>query len=59
MLYAIQDEVRSYSVERRRSQRVEYSRIIVEDLRLYPDARLRQMSAKSKLAEAIRYVTSR
>jgi hypothetical protein len=40
-------------------QRAECSRIIVEDLRLYLDARLRQISAKSKLAEAIRYATTR
>ncbi|EAT08894.1 putative transposase [Sphingomonas sp. SKA58] len=59
MLYAIEDEVRGYSAEQRRIQRVECSRIIVADLRLYLDARLRQISAKSKLSEAIRYATTR
>jgi hypothetical protein len=59
MLYAIEDEVRGCAAEQRRIQRAECSRIIVEDLRLYLDARLRQISAKSKLAEAIRYATTR
>ena len=51
--------MRGCTAEQRRVQRVECSRIIVEDLRLYLDARLRQISAKSKLAEAIRYATTR
>lgn len=59
MLYAIEDEVRGCTAEQRRVQRIECSRIIVKDLRLYVDARLRQISAKSKLAEAIRYATNR
>lgn len=59
MLYAIEDEVRGSAAEQRRLQRAERSRIIVEDLKLYLDGRLRQISAKSKLAEAIRYATSR
>lgn len=59
MLYAIEDEVRGSAAEQRRLQRAEHSRIIVEDLKLYLDGRLRQISAKSKLAEAIRYATSR
>jgi len=54
MLYAIEDEVRGCAAEQRRIQRAECSGMIVEDLRLYLDARLRQISAKSKLAEAIR-----
>ncbi len=59
MLYAIEEEVRGSAAEQRRLQRAERSRIIVEDLKLYLDSRLRQISAKSKLAEAIRYATSR
>ncbi|MEI6643726.1 MAG: IS66 family transposase [Novosphingobium sp.] len=59
MLYAIEDEVRGSSAEHRRALRVERARIVVDDLRLYLDARLRQVSAKSKLAEAIRYALNR
>ena len=33
--------------------------MIVDELRLYLDARLRQVSSKSKLAEAIRYALTR
>jgi hypothetical protein len=58
-LYAIEDEVRGTSVEQRRALRIERARVVVDDLRLYLDARLRQVSAKSKLAEAIRYALSR
>lgn len=59
MLYAVEDEVRGSTAEQRRLQRAERSRIIVEDLKLYLDGRPRQISAKSKLAEAIRYATTR
>jgi hypothetical protein len=38
---------------------IERARVVVDDLRLYLDARLRQVSAKSKLAEAIRYALNR
>lgn len=58
MLYAIKDEMRGCTAKQRRIQRAECSRLIVEDLRLYVDARLAQISAKSKLAEAIRYATT-
>ena len=54
-LYLIEDEVRGMPPEQRRVVRAERSRVIVDDLRLYLDARLRQVSSKSKLAEAIRY----
>ena len=57
-LYAIEDEVRGSSAEQRRVVRAEQSRAIVEDLHRYLDARLRQVSAKSKL-EAIRYALTR
>lgn len=59
MLYVIEDEIRGSTAEQRREVRAERSRIVVNDLRQYLDARLRQVSAKSKLAEAIRYAVSR
>jgi len=59
MLYAVEDEVRGASAEQRRAVRQERSRAIVDDLRRYLDARNRQVSAKSKLGEAIRYALSR
>lgn len=58
-LYAIEDEVRGLPAEQRRSIRSERSRIIVDDLRHYLEARNRQISAKSKLGEAIRYALTR
>lgn len=59
MLYAVEDEVRGTSAEQRRIMRDEHSRVVVVDLKLYLEARLRQVSAKSKLADAIRYALSR
>ncbi len=59
LLYAIEAEVRGTSSEQRRAVRVERARIVVDDLRQYLEARLRQLSAKSKLAEAIRYALTR
>ena len=59
MLYAIEDQVRGTSTEERRTMRAEQARVIVDDLHLYLEARLRQVSAKSKLAEAIRYALTR
>ncbi|TNE30076.1 IS66 family transposase [Sphingobium sp. CFD-2] len=59
MLYAVEDEVRGTSAEQRRAMRAEHSRVAVDDLKLYLEARLRQVSAKSKLADAIRYALSR
>jgi len=59
LLYAIEDEVRGLSAEQRRAVRHDRSRIIVDDLRQYLDARNRQVSAKSKLGEAIRYALTR
>ena len=58
-LYLVEDDVRGLSPELRRAARTERSRVIVDDLRVYLDARLRQVSAKSKLAEAIRYALTR
>jgi len=59
MLYAIEDEVRGTPAEQRRSVRAERSRIIIDDLHQYLDARNRQVSAKAKLGEAIRYTLTR
>lgn len=58
-LYAIEDEVRGSPAEQRRQVRGERSRVIVDDLRQYLEARNRQVSAKSKLGEAIRYALTR
>jgi transposase len=59
MLYAIEEEVRGTSAEQRRTVRAEQARVIVNDLHIYLEARLRQVSAKSKLADAIRYALTR
>lgn len=59
LLYAIEDEVRGLSAEQRRAARHDRSRVIVDDLRQYLDARNRQVSGKSKLGEAIRYAITR
>ena len=58
-LYAIEDEVRGSSAEIRRAGRHDRSRIIVDDLHQYLEARNRQVSVKSKLGEAIRYALTR
>jgi transposase len=58
-LYAIESEVRGTNADHRRAFRNEHARVIVDDLRHYLDARLRQVSAKSKLADAIRYALTR
>ena len=59
LLYAIEDEVRGSPAEQRRAVRDARSRIIVDDLRQYLEARGRQVSAKSKLGVAIRYTLTR
>ena len=58
-LYTIEDELRGTSADRRRQVRHERSRVIIDDLRTHLDARNRQVSAKSKLGEAIRYALTR
>ncbi|HEU5019176.1 MAG TPA: IS66 family transposase [Pseudolabrys sp.] len=58
-LYAIEDEVRGAPAEQRRAARDTHSRVIVDDLHRYLAARNRQVSAKSKLGEAIRYALGR
>jgi hypothetical protein len=59
LLYAIEDQVRGTSAEQRRAVRAERARVTVDDLHVYLEARLRQVSAKSKLADAIRYALTR
>lgn len=59
LLYAIEDDVRGSSPEERRTARAARSRDIVNDLRQYLETRNRQVSAKSKLGEAIRYALMR
>ncbi len=59
MLYAIEDEVRGTSAEQRRAVRAERACVVVDDLHVYLEARLRQVSAKSKLGDAIRYALTR
>lgn len=59
LLYAIEDEVRGLSAQQRRAIRDGRSREIVDDLRHFLEARNRQVSAKSKLGEAIRYALTR
>lgn len=59
LLYAIEDEVRGLSAEQRRAVRDDRSREIIDDLRHFLEARNRQVSAKSKLGEAIRYALTR
>ena len=58
-LYLVEEEVRGAPAEQRRAVRREHSLANVEDLRRYLDARSRQVSAKSKLGEAIRYALTR
>ena len=59
MLYAIESEVRGSPAGQRRAIRAERSRVIVDDLHQYLEARNAQVSAKSKLGEAIRYALTR
>lgn len=59
LLYAIEDDMRGSSAERRRAVRAERNRAIVDDLHQYLVAHGRQVSAKSKLGEAIRYALTR
>jgi hypothetical protein len=59
LLYAIEGEVRGSPAKQRRMVRDERSRVIVDDLHQYLEARNRQVSAKSRLGEAIRYALTR
>ena len=59
LLYAIESEVRGSPAGQRRAIRAERSRVIVDNLHQYLEARNAQVSAKSKLGEAIRYALTR
>lgn len=59
LLYVIEADIRGLSAEQRRAARQEHSRIHVDDLHQYLDARQRQVSAKSKIGEAINYALTR
>jgi len=48
--YAVESEVRGTVDDHRRAVRNEHARVIVDDLYHYLEARLRQVSTKSKLA---------
>jgi transposase len=58
-LYKIEDDVRGASAEQRQQIRQERSRVIIDDLRIYLETKSRQVSAKAKLGEAIRYALTR
>lgn len=58
-LYKVEGEVRGASAELRQQIRHERSRVIVDDLRIFLEAKNRQVSAKAKLGEAIRYALTR
>jgi transposase len=58
-LYKIEDEVRGAPAAQRQQIRHEQSRVIVDDLRVFLEAKNRQVSAKAKLGEAIRYALTR
>ena len=58
-LYAIEDEIRGLSADERRDVRDQRSRPIIDDLYRFLEARGRQVSAKSRLGEAIRYTLPR
>lgn len=59
LLYVIEADIRGRSAEQRRAARQEHSRIHVDDLHQYLEARHRQVSAKSKIGEAINYALTR
>ena len=58
-LYKIEDDVRGASAEQRQQIRHQRSRVIVDDLRTFLETKNRQVSAKAKLGEAIRYALTR
>ena len=58
-LYKIEDEVRGAPAEQRQQIRHERSRVLVDDLRIFLEAKNRQVSAKAKLGEALRYALTR
>ena len=59
VLYKIEDEARGAPAAQRQQIRHERSRVIVDDLRVFLEVKNRQVSAKAKLGEAIRYALTR
>lgn len=59
LLYAVEADIRGLPAEQRRTARQEHSRIHVDELRQYLNARQRQVSAKAKIGEAINYALTR
>lgn len=58
-LYAIEDEIRGKPADLRLSIRQSRSRLLLDDLRKWMERALRNLSAKSETAAAIRYALSR
>ena len=58
-LYAIEADIRGRSVDERRQARQRRTKPLVDDLRLWLEARLAAVSGKSTIAGAIRYALSR
>ena len=56
--YQIETQVRGQNAEERKSARQEKTRPLVEDLRNWAEARLAEVSGKSNIASAIRYMLS-
>ena len=59
LLYVVEADIRGLSAEQRRIARQERSRPAVDDLHQYLKARQRQVSAKSKIGDAINYALTR
>jgi transposase len=58
-IYAIEAEIRGRDAEARRDARQLSTKLLVGDLRVWLEAKLATVSGKSKIAEAIRYGTTR
>jgi transposase len=58
-LYAIEADIRGRSADERRAARRQRTKPIVDDLKAWFEAKLRMVSQKSTIAEAIRYPLSR
>jgi transposase len=58
-IYAIEAEIRGRNAEARRNARQLSTKPLVGDLRVWLEAKLATVSGKSKIAEAIRYGTTR
>jgi transposase len=55
-LYQIEKEIRGQSAEARRLARLQRSKAITDELKLWLESKLREVSGRSPIAEAIRYV---